>query len=136
MIGNYSVCSGEEKKEKISNERGFSCLILRSYFHWASDCICVCNFSHTRPGYDICRNNFVGNKWSCVDPHLCAFMKISVLIIETAFYSGICLQKVTGSRSKLCERQIERKKHNNLPVPAQKHLGMIDPFSFCIWGKK
>lgn len=110
MIDNYCVCSGEEKKEKISNERGFACLILLPYFHWASDCICLCNFSHTRSACDDCRNNVVGKKWSCIDPHLCAFMKISVLIIEVIFCSGICLQKVTGSRSKPSERQIEGKK--------------------------
>lgn len=110
MIDNYCVCSGEEKKEKISNERGFACLILLPYFHWVSDCICLCNFSHTRSACDDCRNNVVGKKWSCIDPHLCAFMKISVLIIEVIFCSGICLQKVTGSRSKPSERQIEGKK--------------------------
>lgn len=110
MLDNYCVCSGGDKKEKNSNERGFSCLILPPYFHWASGCICLCNFSHTTPAYDSCRHNFVGNKWSCIDSHLCAFMKRSVLIIEVIFCSGISLQKVTGSRSKPNERQIERKK--------------------------
>lgn len=132
MIDNYSVCSGGEKTQKISNERGFSCLLLPPYFHWTSNCICLCNVSYTRPAYEVCRNNFVGNKWSCIDPHLCAFMKISVLITEVIFCSGICLQEVTGSRSKLCERQIERKKYNNLPVPAQKHLGRYDRSLFFL----
>lgn len=110
MIDNYCICSGGEKKEKISNERGFPRVILPPYFHWASDCICLCNFSHTRPDYDSCRNNFFGNKWSCIDSHLCAFMKRSVLIIEVIFCSGICLQKVTGTRSKPNERQREKEK--------------------------
>lgn len=119
MKDNYCVCSGEEKKDKISNERGSACLILPPYFHWASDCICLCNFSYTRPAYDGCRNNFVGNKWSCIDPHLCAFMKRSVLIIEVIFCSGICLQKVTDGRSKSNQRQIEREKKSRVIYPFQ-----------------